>query len=316
MSTAPPVAKRSLWGVSRTWAEMIKVSHSVFALPFALVAAFMAGRMLPGGMPTMVQLACVVICMVCARSVAMTFNRIVDAAIDARNPRTAQRPIPAGHITAPQAWVFLVLSAACFAVSCSGFWWADRNPWPVILALPVLAVLCGYSYCKRFTKWSHYYLGAAIALSPPAAWLAVHPSSLGAHAVLLAVAVTTWIGGFDVIYACQDIEVDRREGLFSMPAALGPGVALWIARLSHVLTIVALVWLGLAAQLGVLYWCGTGIAALLLMVENAVVRANDFSKVNLAFFTINGIVSVVFAGLAIADLCLLGPLDPLAGSTL
>jgi 4-hydroxybenzoate polyprenyltransferase len=244
--------------------------------------------------------------MVSARSAAMTFNRIVDAAVDARNPRTAGRAIPAGAITRGQAIAFLVVASCIFILACGGFFWLDGNAWPIMLAVPVLGYLCLYSYTKRFTRWSHFVLGSAIAVSPVAAWLAIHPASLGWSAFLLMGTVTLWIGGFDVIYACQDIEVDRQEGLFSLPSRLGPFRALWIARLAHAVTVVFLVLLIPAAGLGWLYVLGVIVAAALLLVENAIVRANDFSRVNVAFFTVNGTISLLLGMLTIVD-CLLHP---------
>ena len=287
----------------RTWADMIKFSHSIFALPFALIATFLAGRHLEGGYPTVTHIVLIVICMVAARSAAMTFNRIADYAIDARNPRTAQRPLQAGRLSLIQAWFFLCLSSATYALGCFSFYFLlpAPNKWPMLLGGPVLAYLFTYSFAKRFTRYSHFILGSAIAISPVAAWIAVDPGSLGWPAVLLSGAVTLWIGGFDIIYACQDIAVDRREGLHSLPARLGPAHALYIARICHFLTVVLLVFVGVTAQLGWLYYVGVALVAGLLLVENLSVRADDFSKVNLAFFTINGIVSVVMSAFAIAD---------------
>lgn len=287
----------------RTWAEMVKLSHSVFALPFALIAAFLAARQLPGRhVPHAGQLLLIVVCMVAARSVAMTFNRIVDAAIDARNPRTAGRPLPAGKITYFAAYAMLVLSIITFGAGCLGFAVLYANPWPILLAGPVLIYLAGYSFTKRFTKWSHLYLGSAIALAPGAAWLAVHPQSIGAEALMLMLIVTCWIGGFDIIYACQDIEVDRREGLHSLPSRVGPRRALRIARLLHAIVVMALIGLGWVAGLGTWYAAGVVVATVLLIVENALVRPDDFRHINLAFFTLNGVVSLALAAACIMDI--------------
>ncbi|HPU27530.1 MAG TPA: UbiA-like polyprenyltransferase [Phycisphaerae bacterium] len=292
------------------WGEMIKFAHSVFALPFALMAVFLAARSAwlagdaPGPYPRAGQLALVVVCMVAARSAAMTFNRIVDAALDARNPRTAGRPIPAGTITRRQAIVFLLAASGLFMLGAAGFYWFYANPWPIIFAVPVLAYLCFYSYTKRFSRWSHFVLGNAIAISPVAAWLAIHPASLGWPALLLMGAVTLWIGGFDVIYACQDIQIDRAEGLFSLPARMGPAAALWITRAAHAVTVVLLAAMIPAAGLGWLYTAGVIIVAGLLVYENALVHPDDFSRVNLAFFTVNGVISLLLGVLTIAD-CLL-----------
>ncbi|NOT01313.1 MAG: UbiA family prenyltransferase [Phycisphaerales bacterium] len=287
------------------WAQMVKLEHSVFALPFAFIATFLAGRHLPDAhRPLAGQLALIVVCMVAARSAAMTFNRIVDAGIDARNPRTAGRPLPAGRLSTPDAWMFFAVCCGVFLAGCWGFRAGYGNDWPVRLAAPVLIYLCGYSYTKRFTRWSHYYLGTAIAISPSAAWLAIHPDSIGWPAVLLSATVALWIAGFDIIYACQDMPVDRRDGLHSLPATIGPGAALWMARASHASVVALLVVLGRTAELGNIYYIGVAIVAVLLLVENLLVRTTDFSRVNLAFFTINGVVGVVLGVLTVTDVLL------------
>ncbi|MCP4593724.1 MAG: UbiA family prenyltransferase [bacterium] len=289
----------------RTWAEMIKLSHSVFALPFALIAAFLAGRHLePLHRPSWGQLALIIWCMIAARSVAMTFNRIADAGIDARNPRTENRPLPTGRLSMTSAWVFVAICAAALALGCVLFEVFFENPWPIRLCAPVLVYICGYSYAKRFTRLAHLYLGSAIALSPLAAWIAVHPPSIGWPTAVLAGAVTLWIAGFDIIYACQDVAVDRHEGLHSLPAGLGPARALWIARVCHLFTVALLGLLAHIAGLGWVYLIGAAIVAVLLAIENSLVRADDLSRVNLAFFTLNGAVSLVLGGLAIADILL------------
>ncbi len=289
-------------GAVVTWAHMVKLSHSVFALPFAMIATFLAARNIEGRVaPYWGQLALIVVCMVGARSTAMTFNRIADAALDARNPRTAGRPLPAGLLTRRAAWAMLAFSVALFIAGCVGFHTFYDNPWPLRLALPVLAVLCFYSYTKRFTRWSHVYLGAAIGLSPLAAWIAIHPATVGLPAVLLMAAVTCWIGGFDIIYACQDIDVDCREGLHSLPSRVGPAAALWIARGLHAVCVCVLIALGQVSGLGVYYYAGVAAAAVLLLIENCLVHPGDYSRVNLAFFTLNGVVSIVLATAAIVD---------------
>lgn len=288
----------------RVWADMVKLPHSIFALPFALMAAFLAGRNIVGrGWPYGGQLGLIILCMVAARSTAMTFNRIVDARFDGQNPRTAERPLPAGRLTFAAAWLMFTLSAVTFGIGCLGFHVLYGNTVPALLAGPVLLYLCFYSFTKRFTRWSHFFLGTAIALSPVATWLAIHPSSLGLPAVLLMGTVTCWIGGFDIIYACQDIEVDRRDALHSLPARMGPAPALWIARASHAAAIVGLVLLGVVARLGMIYAAGVVLAGGLLIVENTLVRPGDYRRVNLAFFTVNGIVSVALAMAAIIDVC-------------
>ncbi len=292
----------TLASTTRTWGEMIKFSHSIFALPFALVATFLASRGLPGGLPRPGQFALIVICMISARSFAMTFNRLADAAIDARNPRTAGRPIPAGRIDARSARVFLWATAAIFVLGCAGFFVLYRNALPLMLSVPTLACLAAYSYAKRFTAAAHFILGGVIGFAPAAAWIAINPASISSAPVWLTFTVLSWIAGFDIIYACQDYDVDRRDGLFSIPARVGIGPALWISRICHVVTMVCLWRLGVHISAGNLYWIGLGLTGLLLIVEQSVVRANDLSRVNLAFFTLNGCVSILFAVLAIADL--------------
>jgi 4-hydroxybenzoate polyprenyltransferase len=283
---------------------MIKFSHSVFALPFALMASFLAGRSLPDQRPSWLHLVLIVVCMVAARSVAMTFNRIVDARIDARNPRTASRPLPDGRLTMLQAWMFLGIFFVTYVIGCFGFYFKFDNPWPMLLGGPVLMMLCGYSFAKRFTRWSHFWLGGAIGLSPLAAWIAIHPATLGWPAILLWVTVMLWMAGFDIIYACQDIDVDRREGLFSLPSRIGPAAALMITRVAHVLVVGLLVLVGKLTGLGWVYFAGVAIVAVLLLIENLSVRSNDFSKVNLAFFTINGMVSLLLATCTVIDILL------------
>jgi len=285
----------------RTWGEMVKFSHSIFALPFAVLATFLAARPQLPGWP---QFGLIVVCMVAARSAAMTFNRITDARLDAANPRTAARPLPGGRITPDAAWLFFLAACVLFILGCAGFRWGYGNSWPLILSLPVLALLCLYSFTKRFTHSSHLVLGAVIALAPVAAWVAINPATLGATAWLLMLAVTFWIAGFDVIYACQDIDFDRQAGLYSLPAKMGIATALWIARAFHVITASALIAVGLTANLGTLYFIGVACVAILLIVENALVHPNDLSRVNLAFFTVNGAVGVVLAILGVLDVWL------------
>lgn len=285
----------------RRWGEMVKFSHSLFALPFALLATFLAAR---PRLPSAGQLGLIVACMVAARSAAMTFNRIADARIDAQNPRTARRQIPAGLITLNAARVFFLVACGGFLLATACFWWAYRNPWPIVLAPPTLIALCAYSYTKRFTRWSHLVLGAVIAFAPLAAWIAIQPQTIGASAVLLTLAVMFWIAGFDVIYACQDVDFDRASGLHSLPSRLGVTASLWLARGFHVVTAAALIAVGLVADLGGLYFAGVGCAILLLIVENALVRADDLSRVNLAFFTVNGVVGLVLGVLGVLDIVL------------
>jgi 4-hydroxybenzoate polyprenyltransferase len=289
--------------------EMIKFAHSIFALPFAVIAMLLAGRDLPTGWPYLGQVGLILVCMVAARSVAMTFNRIADADIDARNPRTSKRALPAGTLSKLFAWGFLLAMGGLFITGCAGFWWFYGNPWPILLALPVLVVLCGYSYAKRFTSLAHVWLGIATGLAPVAAWIAVSPDTLGWPAFVLGAAVLLWMVGFDIIYALQDVEVDRREGLFSLPSRLGPAGALLISRACHAAVVGLLLWLGLLAGMGVIWSVGVAVVAVLLFVEQSMVSATDLSRVNVAFFTMNGIVSMLLALAALGDI-LVSRLEP------
>jgi 4-hydroxybenzoate polyprenyltransferase len=284
-----------------TWGEMIKFSHSVFALPFALLATFLAAR---PQRPTVWQLLLILVCMVAARSAAMTFNRIADFRLDAANPRTAGRALPRGTITLAAAWAFFVGACILFVLACGGFQLLDGNPWPLRLCLPVLALICLYSYTKRFTRWSHLVLGAAIGCAPVAAWIAVSPATLGLPAGLLLITVMFWIGGFDLIYACQDVDFDRTHGVYSVPAKMGIPAALWLARIFHTLTVLALVGVGLTARLGILYYVGVACVIALLVTEHALVSPRDLSRVNVAFFTVNGIVGLVLGILGVLDVLL------------
>ena len=279
------------------FARDIKISHTVFALPFALLSTFLAA----GGVPRTGVLVLILVCMVTARTVAMAANRLLDARLDALNPRTAGRAIPSGQLSA--AFYFLVLSvcAAVFLVATAAFWMLYRNPWPMTLALPVLLFLCAYPLLKRFTRVCHYYLGAALALAPVCAWLAVR-ADMAAPPLFMAAAVLCWTAGFDIIYACQDYRSDVECGVFSVPAKLGIGRALWVARLTHVVCVAMLVALGLSSlALGPLYYTGVAAAVVLLVVEHRLVRPDDLSKVNLAFFTYNGVISLVLGSLGIID---------------
>jgi 4-hydroxybenzoate polyprenyltransferase len=292
------------------FASVIKLSHSVFAMPWALLAAVLAHAtaIAPTEARPLVglfgRLALVVACMVTARTVAMGMNRLLDAPLDALNPRTARRAIPAGRLPRSFAAVAVLASAIAF-VAVTLLFGVFYNNWiPSISAVPVLIFVAAYPLLKRFTGLCHYYLGACLALAPVCAWVAVAGSVSGVP-LIMAAAVLCWTAGFDIIYACQDFDSDRRTGVFSVPAALGIGPALWVARLTHVACIGALVWLGLAVpQFGWVYATACTLAAALLIAEHAIVRADDLSKVNLAFFTVNGVIALMIGGLGILDVYL------------
>ena len=279
------------------FARDIKISHTVFALPFALLSTFLAA----GGLPKLGVLLLILVCMVTARTVAMASNRLLDAALDARNPRTANRAIPSGRLSKRFYAFILAACGLAFLSATAFFWFLYRNPYPILLALPVLLFLSAYPLLKRFTRLCHYYLGAALALAPVCAWLAVR-GSLAAPPLWMAGAVLCWTAGFDIIYACQDYLSDVECGVFSVPAKIGVGPALWVSRLTHLVCVGMLAALGRSSPaLGTLYWTGVGIVVLLLVVEHTLVRPDDLSKVGLAFFTVNGIISVLLGTLGIID---------------
>jgi 4-hydroxybenzoate polyprenyltransferase len=274
--------------------EMIKWEHSVFALPFAMCGAMLAAQ----GLPTAAQLGWIVLCMVSARSAAMAFNRVADAHIDAANPRTATRAIPAGVLSQKFVATFVIASCAVFVLAA-----AQLGRLTLYLSPAVLAVVLLYSYTKRFTRWSHLVLGFALGMAPAAAWIAVR-GSLDARILVLTAAVTCWVGGFDVLYACQDIDFDRSFGLNSLPQAFGVHRALILARVLHVIMLALLVWLVMLFGLGKLAMVGVLAVALLLTYEHSLVSARDLSKLNAAFFAMNGVISLVFFVFVAADLLL------------
>lgn len=271
---------------------MIKWEHSVFALPFALCGAMLAA----GGVPTVHQLIWIVVAMVAARSAAMSFNRLADASIDAANPRTRTRALPAGVLT--QAFVrnFVVISSAVFVFAA---WQLNRLTF--LLSPVALAILLLYSYTKRWTLWSHVVLGFALGIAPSAAWIAVR-GSLDPRILLLTAAVTFWVAGFDVLYACQDYDFDQQAGLHSLPRYCGVGNALWIARLFHLAMLFLLIALVRAFNLGSLAIVGVAAVLALLTYEHSLVSKDDLSKLNAAFFTMNGIIAVIFFVFVALDL--------------
>ncbi|HWB11332.1 MAG TPA: UbiA-like polyprenyltransferase [Pirellulales bacterium] len=284
----------------RLMLEMIRFSHTVFALPFALLAAVMAWR--EGTVSWRWQdLAGVVLCMVFARSTAMAVNRLADRQIDAGNPRTKSRHLPAGLLSVAGVRTFAAVCAAGFVASTLVFL---PNPWPLYLSLPVLVFLCGYSFAKRFTILAHFWLGAALGMAPVAAWIAIR-AGLDWPPVVLGVAVMFWVAGFDIIYACQDVDYDARAGLHSLPAYLGVPGALRAAALCHLATVLALVALPLAyRELGWIYLVGIGAVAFLLAYEHRLVRPDDLTRVNVAFFHVNAVVSIGLFLVGTADLFL------------
>jgi 4-hydroxybenzoate polyprenyltransferase len=272
--------------------EMIKWEHSIFALPFALCGAMLAA----GGLPARHQLAWIIVAMISARSAAMAFNRLADASIDAANPRTSIRALPAGHLTPSFVSTFVAISCGIFVLAAS-----QLNRLTLMLSPVALAIVLLYSYSKRFTRWSHLFLGFALGIAPAAAWIAVR-GSLDPRILLLTAAVTFWVGGFDVIYACQDFDFDRSHGLHSLPRHLGIHTALWIARVFHLAMLGLLVALVMVFGLGKLAAVGVIAVAALLAYEHSLVRHDDLSKLNAAFFTMNGVISVVFFGFIGGDL--------------
>lgn len=279
--------------------DMIKFEHSIFALPFALTAALLALREVHISTSEVAwKILFIVVAMVGTRSAAMTFNRIVDAAIDAENPRTRMRHLPAGHLSKGFAWAFFVASVAVLLFAS----WM-LNPLCLQLAPLALAIVLLYSYTKRFTSLCHVVLGFALGIAPPAAWIAV-TGSLDPRILWLTLAVTLWTAGFDIIYACQDYEFDQRAGLFSLPKMLGIGGALWVARLFHVGMLCSLWMLYSSFGLGSLAVVGIAAVAALLAYEHSLVKANDLSRVDAAFFTVNGWVSMLFFFFWAADLWL------------
>lgn len=262
--------------------RMIKIEHSIFALPWAWAGAVLAA----GGMPPLLPLLMLTIAMIGVRSFAMGINRIADLPFDRENPRTCERALVTGEISLPQAWLFCGVSALVFIGAC-----ACLNTLCLSLALPALIVTAVYSLLKRLTPYCHYWLGASLGLAPLAGWLSVNPASLGLAPLLLFCAVTLWVGAFDIYYAFQDLDFDTAFGLHSLPADKGPEAALTIAGFSHALTSLFLLLFGLAAQLSLVwyaFWLGI---SLLLLVEHRIMRTRDLSRVNMAFFTLNGIVS-------------------------
>ena len=276
---------------TRMTLEMIKWEHSIFALPFALTAVLLASH----GAPAWRTLGWILVAMVTARSCAMAFNRWADADIDAANPRTRTRAIPAGLLSREFVLGFSLLMGLGFVIAA-----AELNRLTLALAPFVLLVLLGYSYMKRITRWSHLVLGLALGLAPAAAWIAVR-GSLDPRILVLTAAVMLWVGGFDVLYACQDFEHDREAGLHSIPQALGIPTAFAVARITHLAMLGLLVWFGYLFSFGIAGWIGVAAAGLLLAYEHAIVSPQDMRRMNAAFFTMNGVIAMVFLVFVAAD---------------
>ena len=274
----------AFWQKLKTTLEMIKFEHTLFALPFAFMGAILAAN----GFPSWRQVLWITVAMVGARSAAMTFNRIIDRDIDAKNPRTAGREIPSGKLSVGFAWIFLYVSIGLFLLASYSLNWLTFALSPV-----ALIVVLGYSYAKRFTVFAHLLLGLALAIAPSAAWIAVRGSLDNELPILLSLLVLMWTAGFDVMYACQDFEFDRKSGLHSIQARFGIANSLWIARLFHLQAFIVLVILYLVSSLGWLALAGVAAVAVLLLYQHTLVRANDLSRMNAAFFTTNAFVSVI-----------------------
>lgn len=285
----------SVLATGATWGRMVKFSHSVFALPFALSGAALAAARY--GISTR-QVVWILVAMVGARNAAMGFNRLADHAIDARNPRTAARELPRGSLSRRAVWVFTVALAALFVFAATRL-----NPMCAVLAPIALVVIFGYSYTKRFTWGSHFVLGLSLGIAPVGGWLAI-AGTFALEPLLLAAAVVSWVAGFDVIYSCQDVDVDRRAGLHSIPSRFGVPAALVLARMLHVAAFGCLAGVGIASHLHPAYFAGLAIIAALLIWEHRLLRADDLSEVGTAFFNANGIISVVYFLIVLASLWL------------
>jgi len=275
----------------RTVLEMIKFEHSVFALPFALTGALLAARAThqpPRGWPSVRQIFWIIVAMVAARSAAMTMNRIADLRYDRENPRTKQRALATGALTLQFAWFFTLAAITAFLLAA----W-QLNSLALKLAPLAIAILFFYSFTKRFTNWSHLFLGFALGISPAAAWIAI-TGGLDWRMLILCAAVTLWVGGFDVLYACQDVDYDQHAGLFSVPKKFGIANALVIARGMHIGVIALLAWLAFSLGLPWPAWAGIAVVASLLAYEHSLVKADDLSKLDAAFFTVNGYISMLF----------------------
>ena len=276
---------------ARRFVSLVKLEHTVFALPYAYAGAVLAA----GEVPAAQRLAWITVAMVGARSLAMALNRLIDAGIDARNPRTARRELPAGLLTPVQVAGFAAASLAVFLVAVWQLPPITHVLWPIPVAGFVI-----YPYLKRFTWLCHPFLGAVDGLAPVGGWVAI-TGTLAWQPFLLGGAVALWIGGFDIIYATMDLEVDRREGLHSIPRRFGVGTALLVTRIAHASSVALLIWLGIDLGLGPFYWLGLAAVAVLLAYENSIVSEDDLSRVDMAFLGMNGVIAIVFLAGVLAD---------------
>ena len=278
--------------------EALKFEHTIFALPFAYVGMLLAALVTHGGGPSVWQVLWVTVAMGAARTLAMALNRVIDREIDARNPRTAGRALPRGLLSPREMSLYAVLAAALLALAA----W-QLNPLCLALMPGAVIVLTAYSYTKRFTWLCHLVLGAAIGLAPVGAWTAV-TGTVDLRSLILGLAVCSWIAGFDLLYATQDVEVDRREGLHSVPARFGIATTLLASSALHLVTVGALVWVGLLVGLGIVYWIGVAIAAALLVYEHSLLKPHDLSRLDMAFFNVNGYIAMVLLVAVAGDLAL------------
>jgi 4-hydroxybenzoate polyprenyltransferase len=277
--------------------EMIKFEHTIFALPFAIMSAFIAADT-EDRLPSLTEFGWILVAMVGARSCAMAFNRLADAEIDSQNTRTATRAIPAGLITKGAVWIFTLVSAGLLV--CAAW---RLNPLAFKLSPVALAVIMGYSFTKRFTALSHLWLGLALSISPVGAWIAIK-GQFDWTPIILCCVVLLWTAGFDIIYACQDVNFDRKHGLHSIPARIGIRWALWVSSALHVVAVFLLFCIPRFAEMGHFYFVGVWIVVFIFIYEHAIVKPDDLSRVNLAFFTLNGMISLVLMALSIADILL------------
>jgi 4-hydroxybenzoate polyprenyltransferase len=282
-------------GVLLRHANLVRLPHTVFALPFALVGVLLASYVAP---ITVSDVVWVVVAFTTARFAAMGFNRIVDREIDARNPRTKSREIPSGAMSVREAGVAVTIASLVFIIAA----W-QLNTLCLVLAPVALAWVLFYSYTKRFTRWSHLVLGIGLSIAPVGGYIAISGtwSDPWWMLIALAIAVATWVGGFDILYALQDVSFDRENGLYSVPSTFGEANALSIARVLHLTTVIGLAVAGLGAGAGVLYFIGVAVAGALLLYEHSLVKANDFSRLDAAFFTMNGVISIVFFGFVFVE---------------